>query len=229
LKKNSTPDTEWEVRVGYPNRIVVGVDEVGRGCLAGPVVASAVVLPSVIDLVRNPWLEKINDSKKLSPEMREELSPRIQDWAFSFGIGLASVEEIDRINIHHASHLAMMRAIDALNFAKKRLLPEHVLVDGKFAPKGLSCGATAIIKGDSKSLSIACASIIAKVWRDQHMAELDSQFPGYGFAVHKGYFTPVHIKALHEKGVCDIHRRSFRPVAERMQRGAELSLPSASL
>jgi ribonuclease HII len=212
-----SPDLEWELKSGHPQIVVIGVDEVGRGCLAGPVVAGAVALPAEVDLDRNPWLAEIKDSKGLSPEARERLAPLIQDWALSFGIGQASVEEIDKINIYHAAHLAMVRAIGA---ARERLSSlavarqaQHLLIDGKFLPKQLPCPATAIIKGDQKSLSIAAASIIAKVWRDRHMVELDREYPGYGFAVHKGYSTPAHSAALKKQGVCNVHRRTFAPVA----------------
>jgi len=200
---------DWELRSGHPAQVVVGVDEVGRGCLAGPVVAGAVVLPEAIDLEACPWLADVNDSKKLTPEARERLAPLIRAWAAACAVAEASVEEIDRINIYHASHLAMTRAIDALG---RRV--EHILVDGNAAPKGLRCPATAIVKGDGRVLSIACASILAKVHRDHLMQEYESRFPGYGFGVHKGYSTPIHSRALKEKGACEIHRRSFGPVAE---------------
>src|SRR5262249_20299611 len=127
------------------------------------------------------------------------------------------VEEIDRLNIFNAAHLAMERAVGALG-----VQPDHVLVDGKFAPKKLKCGVTPIVKGDLKCLSIACASIIAKVWRDSMMQELDNRFPGYGFASHKGYSTPQHKKALERQGICEEHRRSFAPV--RMQLDLSVSV-----
>jgi ribonuclease HII len=171
-------------------------------------VAAAVILPAEISWAELPWLSGVADSKLLSSKKREELAPKIEAWVRSSAIGSASVEEIDRLNIHHASHLAMMRAIEALG-----VRPDHVLVDGKFIPKGLKCDATAVIKGDQKCLSIACASIIAKVWRDRHMTELDLQYPGYGFSIHKGYSTPAHNNALKELGASVLHRRSFAPVA----------------
>lgn len=135
------------------------------------------------------------------------LAPLIREWAFAWGLGVATVEEIDRINIYHASHLAMVRALEAL--ARPY---DHVLVDGNQTPKGLSRPATAVVKGDQLCLSVAAASIIAKEWRDERMRELDAGYPGYGFAVHKGYSTPAHARALKELGACDIHRRSFAPV-----------------
>jgi len=203
------PTLDWEKRVGFPKILVVGVDEVGRGCLAGPVVAGAVLLPAEIDFGKDPWLREITDSKALTPEARQRLVPLIEGWARACGIGSASVEEIDRINIFHAAHLAMTRAIEALAVA-----PEHVLVDGKFLPRKLPCKGTAIVKGDFQCLSVAAASILAKVWRDRLMVELDAKYPGYGFGAHKGYSTPAHLEALKRLGACEIHRRSFSPVAE---------------
>lgn len=236
---SAAPTVEFEIQAGFPEIPVVGVDEVGRGCLAGPVVAGALILPSVIDSSLHPWISEISDSKELTPKARERLAPLIESWALAFGVGVASVEEIDRINIYHAAHLAMKRAIDE---AGRRLAARagaegtggvgaggacgagaggarsariaHALIDGNALPKGLAMPATAIVKGDLKCLSIASASIIAKVWRDRHMAELDSAYPEYGFAVHKGYSTPTHSRALKSLGACAIHRRSFAPVAE---------------
>jgi ribonuclease HII len=189
---------------------VAGIDEVGRGCLAGPVVAGAVILPASFERGRPglEWLAEVADSKLVDPSTRERLAPLIEGWVADFALGVASVEEIDRINIHHASHLAMERAIRAL-----RLRPERALVDGKHVPKGLGCPTTAVVKGDQLCLSVACASILAKVWRDRRMRELDALHPGYGFAAHKGYFTPEHQEALRRLGPCAIHRRSFSPVS----------------
>lgn len=208
------PDLQWETRAGYPKTLVAGVDEVGRGCLAGPVVAAAVILPEKIDYERDPWVLKIADSKKLSPEVREELAPLIEKWVIRSAVGVATVEEIDRINIHNACHLAMMRAVEEVK-------PARILIDGKFIPKEFQGIATAIVKGDDKCLSIAAASIIAKVWRDRHMAQLEKNYPGYEFATHKGYSTPVHQKALKKLGPCEIHRRSFAPVAELLKHEKE--------
>ncbi len=203
----------WELKLGHPGVIIAGVDEVGRGCLAGPVVAAAVVPPTDIDYKRDPWLREVNDSKELSAETRERLAPLIRAWAQAFSVAESSVEEIDRINIYHASHLAMVRATEALS-----VRVQHVLVDGNHTPKQLKCSATALVKGDGRVLSIACASILAKVYRDSMMADFDSRYPGYGFAGHKGYSTPVHSRALKEIGACEIHRRSFAPVAEALGR-----------
>jgi ribonuclease HII len=215
------PDIQWELQSGYPKILVAGIDEVGRGCLAGPVVACALILPSEIDYVKHPWILRVQDSKKLTPEVREELAPLIENWAEAFAIGVATVEEIDRINIHHACHLAMLRAVEELKSGKK--MPDRILLDGKFIPKEFQTIATAIVKGDDKCLSIAAASVVAKVWRDRHMRSLDGKFPGYDFGVHKGYGTPMHKAALARLGPCEIHRRSFAPVAELM---AEVSQPS---
>lgn len=206
-----SPDLDWEIQVGFPTSLVAGIDEVGRGCLAGPVVAAAVVLPPVVDPAEHPWILKIGDSKKLTPERREELAPLIEGWVLRSGIGVATVEEIDRINIHHACHLAMLRALEELG---PEFQPHHILIDGKFIPKDLKGRTTAIVKGDDKCLSIASASIIAKVWRDRHMVALDERYPGYDFGTHKGYGTPAHQEAMKKLGPCLLHRRSFAPVAE---------------
>lgn len=205
-----SPTLEEEYRVGYPSLLVAGVDEVGRGCIAGPVVAGAVVLPGLIDYKSDPWLLEVTDSKLLVASDRERLAPLIIAWALSSAIGLATVEEIDKINIFHASHLAMTRAVQSLP-----VRPQHLLIDGKFLPKtGLIAPASAIIKGDLKCLSIACASIIAKVWRDHLMFALDQEYPGYGLAQHKGYPTPEHARALQKNGILKIHRKSFRTIGD---------------
>jgi ribonuclease HII len=183
------------------------------------VVAAAALLPATVDPKAHPWLGEINDSKCVTPECRERLAPLIEGWVPAFGVGEASVEEIDRLNIFHASHLAMIRALEAaLAMARERGVEAagglHALVDGKFLPRGLPCPASAVVKADARCLSVAAASILAKVWRDRRMAELDRRFPGYGFASHKGYATPVHTQALKRLGPCELHRRSFSPVAE---------------
>jgi ribonuclease HII len=188
---------------------VAGIDEVGRGCLAGPVYAAAVILPEQVDGRVVRWLSDVHDSKLVPPEKREELLPLLESWARAYAVGVASVEEIDRMNIFHASHLAMKRAVEALG-----VQPQKILIDGNYAPKGFACPITAVVKGDQRCLSVAAASIIAKVWRDRKMAELDALYPGYGFASHKGYSTPQHLEALKRLGPCDIHRKSFSPCAE---------------
>jgi ribonuclease HII len=214
-------DLAWETKFGYPARLIVGVDEVGRGCLAGPVAAGAVILPA--DL--GEWSQEITDSKKLSPAERERLDPLIRESAVAWGIGMASVEEIDQINIYHASHLAMERAVEAVaaQMIAAGLSITHILIDGNKIPQKVSrtFSATAIVQGDLKSMSIAAASIIAKVHRDQLMVEHDALYPGYGFGVHKGYGTPKHGEALKRLGACPIHRRSFAPVLAAL--GAALS------
>lgn len=180
---------------------VAGIDEAGRGPLAGPVVAAAVIL----DPKRLP--KGVRDSKQLPPERREELYAIIIERA-EIGLGVVEVDEIDRINILNATFLAMVKAIDGL-----RRAPALALIDGHIAPK-LSCAAQCIVDGDAKSLSVAAASIIAKVTRDRIMTALDSLFPNYGFASHKGYSTPEHYDALRRYGPCRHHRRSFAPVRE---------------
>lgn len=180
--------------------LVAGVDEVGRGPLAGPVVAAAVIL----DPMRP--IEGLTDSKKLSAKQRERLFPLIQERALAWALGRAEVEEIDAINILHASMLAMQRAVQALKIA-----PSLALIDGNRCPE-LACAARAIIKGDLSEPAISAASIIAKVARDREMVELDKLYPGYGLAGHAGYPTAAHLKALNELGPTIIHRRSFGPV-----------------
>lgn len=179
---------------------VAGVDEVGRGPLAGPVVTAAVILDP-----QNP-IPGLADSKKLTEKRREFLVPLIQKHALAWAMGRAEPEEIDELNILQASLLAMKRAVETLSIS-----PEHVLVDGIHAPK-LNCPVTTIIKGDQSEPAIAAASILAKVARDQEMVALDNVYPGYGFAKHKGYPTKQHQQALLSLGVTDIHRRSFGPV-----------------
>ncbi len=182
------------------HRWVAGVDEVGRGPLAGPVIAAAVLL----DPAQIP--KGLADSKVLSAAKRARLFAEISAVAV-VSIGAASVEEIEFLNILQASHLAMERAIAGL--AQR---PDHVLVDGKLIPPALQGRAEGIVKGDAKSLSIAAASIIAKVTRDRIMVDLAQQYPGYGWEVNAGYPTPAHRKALLDLGVTAVHRRSFRPV-----------------
>lgn len=179
-------------------RLVAGVDEAGRGPLAGPVVAAAVVLPP------EAYLPGLDDSKRLTAARREALEPRIKDAAVVWGVAVAGVEEIDQLNIARAAFLAMARAVAALAVA-----PDHLLVDG-FPIPGVPVPQQAIVGGDALCNSIAAASVLAKVYRDRLMAEYDELFPGYGFAVHKGYPTPAHREALRRLGPSPIHRRSFR-------------------
>jgi ribonuclease HII len=181
-------------------RLLAGVDEVGRGPLAGPVVAAAVILDPARPVVG------LADSKQLSVARRETLADQIQDHAMAWALGRAEVDEIDQINILQASLLAMQRAVAALQPAA-----EYALIDGNRLPN-LDCAAEAIVKGDARVAVISAASIIAKVARDREMVMLDATYPGYGFAKHKGYPTREHLQALGNLGVCEIHRRSFRPV-----------------
>ncbi|HEX3944285.1 MAG TPA: ribonuclease HII [Rhizomicrobium sp.] len=179
---------------------ICGVDEAGRGPLAGPVVAAAVIFE------RKRIPKGLNDSKQLTAEDRETLFPRILDMAIAVGVGEASVDEIDLINIRQATHLAMARAVRAL-----AVVPLFALVDGNDAP-ALPCPCDTIIGGDARSVSIAAASIIAKVTRDRMMVALHEQHPGYGWFTNKGYSTEEHIGALNRLGACPHHRRSFAPV-----------------
>jgi ribonuclease HII len=196
------PDFTLERRIAGP---VAGVDEVGRGPLAGPVHAAAVIL----DPARLP--PGLDDSKKMSETRREKAFDAIMASAIAVGIGVASVEEIDRINILAATMLAMRRAVERLT-----IRPVHALVDGNKVP-ALPCPAEAIVKGDSKVLSIAAASIIAKVTRDRFMSDLDAACPGYGWARNKGYGTADHMAALARLGPSVHHRTSFAPIAQLRQ------------
>jgi ribonuclease HII len=179
---------------------VAGVDEAGRGPLAGPVIAAAVIL----DRKRVP--KGIDDSKKMQPEAREQAYGRILDVAAAVGVGEATVDEIDLVNIRQATHLAMARAVRAL-----ALTPMFALVDGN-DPPALPCPCDVIVDGDARSVSIAAASIIAKVTRDRMMRALHEHFPGYGWHSNKGYGTDEHLSALSRLGPCVHHRRSFAPV-----------------
>ncbi|HEB58941.1 MAG TPA: ribonuclease HII [Gammaproteobacteria bacterium] len=193
--------------------LVAGVDEAGRGPLAGPVVAAAVILdPDNIP-------DGLADSKKLTPARRERLFDPIRDGSIAWAIAEVSVAEIDRINILQASLLAMQKAVAGLSVA-----PARALVDGNRLP-ALACPAQAIIKGDQTEPAISAASILAKVHRDRLMCELDAQYPGYGLAGHKGYPTRAHIQALHELGVTPIHRTSYAPVRQVLEQrgGSKLS------
>ena len=180
--------------------LIAGADEVGRGPLCGPVVAAAVIL----DPMRIP--SGLNDSKKLSEKIRARLFDELMAVA-TVGIGAATEEEIDQINILRASHLAMERAIAALAH-----VPDHLLIDGNQKPRGLQFSCETIVKGDGKSVSIAAASIIAKVTRDRIMVDLAQQHPGYGWEKNAGYPTKDHLAALQKVGVTPVHRRSFKPV-----------------
>lgn len=181
---------------------VAGVDEVGRGPLAGPVVAAAVILDP------NRPIEGLDDSKRLTATRRSALEPIIQDCALAWALGRAEVEEVDQLNVLMASMLAMQRAVAALSE-----VPSHVLVDGNRTP-ALPCPATAIIGGDGKVAAIAAASILAKVARDREMIEHEAGYPGYGFARHKGYPSAEHLAALMALGPTPLHRKTFAPVRQ---------------
>lgn len=189
---------------------IAGVDEVGRGPLAGPVIAAAVVLPRAFaERELNGLLRGMTDSKQVSASARERFfSDLMMADDAEIGVGYAEVSEIDAVNILQATYLAMRRAL-----ANLVTIPDHILVDGLPVP-GLPAPSMAIVKGDTLSLSIAAASIIAKVVRDRYMCVLDRVYPGYGFASHKGYGSQRHIQALLEHGPVPIHRRSFSPVRE---------------
>lgn len=184
------------------DELIAGVDEAGRGCLAGPVYAAAVILPA------DHGLKGLNDSKQLSQAAREKLFPRIQQQARAWAIGIASVEEIDRHNILQANFLAMRRAVAALS-----PVPSRCRVDGNQDPR-LGLPTELVVGGDALHPEIMAASILAKVARDRHMAELDAAHPGYGFAGHKGYGTAAHLVALRQLGPCEAHRMSFAPCAQ---------------
>jgi ribonuclease HII len=186
--------------VNYSGSALAGVDEVGRGPLAGDVVAAAVMLDP-----RRP-IQGLRDSKKLSASRREELAQLIRERAMAWSIASASVDEIDELNILQASLLAMHRAVQALDPQ-----PEYVLVDGNRLPRW-QYAAQAVVRGDDRVPAIAAASILAKVHRDSALIAMETQYPGYGFATHKGYPTPEHLQALQTLGVTPLHRRSFAPV-----------------
>jgi len=182
--------------------LVCGVDEAGRGPLAGPVSAAAVILDPA-----NP-IEGLADSKRLSEKQRDQLAPLIRERALAWAVAYAEVEEIDRLNILQATLLAMKRAVLALHTR-----PQQVLVDGLYCPQ-TGIPSQAIVQGDSKVAAISAASILAKTARDELMLRLHEQYPQYGFDGHKGYPTPAHLAALRAHGVSEIHRRSFKPVRE---------------
>jgi ribonuclease HII len=197
-----------------PVGLLAGVDEAGRGPLAGPVVAAAVILDEKKRILG------LNDSKVLTPLQRDKLYDKIREKALCCSVGMASVAEIDELNIFHATMLAMQRAVEGL-----RLRPVKVLVDGNRLPK-LDVLSEAIVDGDAKVKCISAASIIAKVTRDRMLVELHAQFPQYGFAAHKGYSTQEHLEALRVHGPCVHHRRHFAPVAAQFatEEGVEVSV-----
>ena len=192
--------TMWEIENSLYSetvQLICGVDEAGRGPLAGPVCAAAVILP------RDLQIPGLTDSKKLTDKKRRELFPVIQEQAIAYGIGLASEQEIDEINILQATFLAMRRALDQLS-----VRPDLVLIDGN-RETDFGLPVKTVVKGDSLSANIAAASILAKVTRDNIMIQLSEQYPEYGFEIHKGYGTKAHYAALTEHGASPVHRRSF--------------------
>ena len=193
------PDLEYEraARKGGFN-LICGVDEAGRGPLAGPVCAAAVILPD------GCVIEGLNDSKKLSEKKREELFPIIKEKAVAYAIAFGTVEEIEEFNILEATYMAMNRAINSLN-----VVADYALIDGNRIPRGIKIPCDAVVKGDAKSLSVAAASVLAKVTRDRLMLEYDVKYPEYKFSAHKGYGTKAHYEAIEKYGVCPIHRLSF--------------------
>ena len=199
---------------GQGYKLIAGIDEAGRGPLAGPVVAAAVILQNIersAAMLHRGRIQNLNDSKKISVKKRELLFEKIKENAICIGVGISSHQEIDEINILQATLLAMRRATKNLN--KK---PDYIIVDGSVVPfdSNYTIPQHAIVRGDSRCPSIAAASIIAKVTRDRLMRELALQYPGYKFEKHKGYPTREHINILKELGPCPIHRRSFRPVKD---------------
>ena len=190
----------WEIEDSFYAqgvKVICGVDEAGRGPLAGPVCAAAVILPEHLEI------SGLTDSKKLTDKKRRELFPIIKEQAIAYGIGLASEQEIDEINILQATFLAMQRALDQL-----AVKPDLALIDGnRETDFGIPC--LTVVKGDSRSANIAAASVLAKVTRDLYMEELAETYPQYGFKIHKGYGTKAHYAALTEHGMCDAHRRTF--------------------
>ena len=190
-------------------QFIAGIDEAGRGALAGPVFAAAVILPSArVDLI--PSLAGVDDSKKLTAIQREQWAARIPYIAVSWSVASSSAEEIDRMGILPATRLAAQRAIQTLS-----VTPDHLLLDYIRLP-ALPLPQTPLVKGDARSLSIAAASILAKTARDAHLRTLDNTYPGYGFAAHKGYGTSKHLIALEKLGPTPIHRRSFAPLRPRL-------------
>ncbi|OLO05992.1 ribonuclease HII [Salinicola socius] len=200
----SSPSAWPEIIIEYEGHLLAGVDEVGRGPLVGSVVAAAVILDP------DRPIEGLTDSKCLSAARREALDVQIRDRALAFAVGEASPQEIDSLNIYHATHLAMRRAIDALPTPA-----EYLLVDGNRLP-GHACPGQAVVKGDLRHSAISAASILAKVARDAQMAALDLLYPDYGFCRHKGYPTPEHLDALVRLGPLAEHRSSFAPVRARL-------------
>ncbi|UCC81320.1 MAG: ribonuclease HII [Candidatus Zixiibacteriota bacterium] len=186
---------------GFAGPLICGVDESGRGPLAGPVVAAAVILSNDLDV------SGIGDSKTLTPARRELLKERIVNSSTQWALGVVGPQTVDRINILQATFLAMRLAVEKL-----RMKPDFIMVDGKFEIPKIDIRQKAVVKGDAREMSIAAASILAKTHRDKLMIQLEKRYPGYGFSKHKGYPTKEHISNLEKMGPCPVHRKSFRPV-----------------
>lgn len=189
------------------SNMLAGVDEVGRGPLAGPVVTAAVILSP-----DDPMLGKYRDSKRVSEKKRIKIYHHLRRYAVSYAVAQATLHEIDELNILHATMLAMTKAVQGLN-----VLPTQVVVDGNRVPDGMPAPTTAVIGGDDSVQEIAAASIMAKVVRDRLMCAYDYQYPAYQFAKHKGYGTKIHMDALHQHGICPIHRKTFAPISKLIQ------------
>lgn len=200
----SIPDLSYERQLWNSYKYIAGLDEAGRGALAGPVCVGAVILPDDNPLLTQT-LSGVRDSKQLTPRKRDQLAPRIKQVALSWGIGFASANEIDAIGIVHATRLAASRALEILSF-----FPHFLLTDFRLELPELDVPQAALVKGDQRSLSIASASILAKTARDDLMRELDSQYLKYGFIRHKGYGTLIHRKAILKLGFSPVHRKTFR-------------------
>lgn len=213
ISGRGTTTREREREHGSPERAVIGIDEVGLAPLAGPVVACAILMPE------GDLIEGVRDSKTLSRRQREQLDPIIRRAAVAWGIGAASAREVERLNPRAASHLAMQRAVRALERRHGRPV-EFSLVDGAPARElnDLIGAHETVVKGDATVYSIACASIVAKVLRDRLMRQLDRRYPGYGWTSNAGYPAPAHIAALDRLGVTPHHRRTYAPVADRISR-----------
>ena len=221
------PDFLSEVALGFfASKMIIGVDEVGRGCLAGPVVAAAVVLcPERVKLTgfketgqrpggrRKGFLFEVRDSKLVPEEERGPLALAISEFVLAHAVKEASVDEIERLNILYASHLAMERAVTEVE-EKMGRQAHAILVDGHIVPRAFLGRGHPLIKGDLKSVTIACASLLAKAYRDALMERMDALYPGYGFGQHKGYGTPFHKTQIRALGICELHRPSFRGVSE---------------
>lgn len=199
------PDLTYETHLWPHYKLIAGLDEAGRGALAGPVAVGAVILPGGASAHLLQALAGVRDSKQMTPLERESLAPRIQETALTWCVAFASAEEVDTLGIVHATRLAAMRALNGLTF-----VPEYLLTDFRLELPQLDISQTALVKGDALCLSIAAASVLAKTARDQLMRELDLQYQGYGLGKHKGYGTQFHRSAMKHMGMSPVHRKSFR-------------------